>query len=163
MVSFEYSWIPSKCERCKHLGHKKSRCLLLHETKANTPNFVDTRATADIAYEVVNTIILDIPFVPPIEAANKVSNDVVAAHVAVLSTSALFCEEIEPVATHVANLIDLDHINALENANATPSFGSPPDLVTFSTPFSDSSANDEMSLEAILLKGQEEKKCNGPW
>ncbi|CAH2061477.1 unnamed protein product [Thlaspi arvense] len=143
MVSVEYSWIPFKCERCGHLGHKKSRCLLLHETKANTFDFVDSRATADIASEVVNTTTLDVPFVAPMEAANEVLSDVVAAHAAVLSTSALSCEEAEQVATHVANPIDLDYINTLENANATLLFGSPPDLVTFSTPpLSDSFANE---------------------
>ncbi|CAH2047451.1 unnamed protein product [Thlaspi arvense] len=124
-------------------SHKKSRCLLLHETKTNTPCFVDTNATADMLLKLLILQLWTFLFVAPMEAANEVSSDVVVAHVSVLPTSALSCEEAEPVATHVANPIDFDHINALENANATPSFGSPPDLVTFSTsPLSDSFANE---------------------
>lgn len=34
MVSVEYSWIPTKCERCEQLGHKESRYLLLEPHKS---------------------------------------------------------------------------------------------------------------------------------
>ncbi|CAL9233892.1 unnamed protein product [Arabidopsis halleri] len=27
MVDVVYSWLPSKCSLCSHLGHKSSRCL----------------------------------------------------------------------------------------------------------------------------------------
>ncbi|KAF8112001.1 hypothetical protein N665_0069s0028 [Sinapis alba] len=34
MVDVEYSWLPSKCEKCGQLGHKAKRCLSLQKTTA---------------------------------------------------------------------------------------------------------------------------------
>lgn len=44
MVDVEYSWIPSKCEGCGHLGHKKSRCLLPAVSKESVRTVINPPA-----------------------------------------------------------------------------------------------------------------------
>ncbi|KAF8107796.1 hypothetical protein N665_0116s0003, partial [Sinapis alba] len=35
MVDVEYSWLPAKCEKCGHLGHKAKRCLSMSQQKTS--------------------------------------------------------------------------------------------------------------------------------
>lgn len=52
-VDVEYTWIPSKCDRCGQLGHKESRCLLQLQTKvATTSNGDVVTATVISAVDV---------------------------------------------------------------------------------------------------------------
>ncbi|KAG7569954.1 hypothetical protein ISN45_Aa04g026070 [Arabidopsis thaliana x Arabidopsis arenosa] len=69
MVDVEYSWIPSKCLGCGHLGHKKSRCLSPPQQNKDTkivditPSKALNASFAGCASEVVT----------PLEASNPVS------------------------------------------------------------------------------------------
>lgn len=53
MVSVEYSWIPTKCERFGHLGHKESRCLL-PKNPQSYPDF--SVSVNDVVKEVISTV-----------------------------------------------------------------------------------------------------------
>ncbi|CAN8287916.1 unnamed protein product [Cochlearia groenlandica] len=55
LVDVQYSWIPSKCVYCGHLGHKASRCLLNGVYKST--NQQDNEATTSPNVEVINEIL----------------------------------------------------------------------------------------------------------
>lgn len=78
MVDVEYSWIPTKCRRCGHLGHKEPRCLQqtplrnlpqagvkvsIFDPSASVPN------TKDVSPGSAPVPIVDVAHVPIVAAA----------------------------------------------------------------------------------------------
>ncbi|CAG7879861.1 unnamed protein product [Brassica rapa] len=98
MVSVEYSWIPNKCEKCGHFGHKKSRCL--------------QSESLDLGFTASNQVVKEVGLAPteavtPVAAYDKLSTlPLTNTHEEVASdTPTLPSSETEPEATTPFELV----------------------------------------------------------
>lgn len=57
MVELLYSWLPSTCTGCGHLGHKSSRCLLLSAATSIQPTAPSSQKVNEIYKEIDPNII----------------------------------------------------------------------------------------------------------
>lgn len=53
IVDVEYSWLPTKCNKCRQLGHKESRCLLRSNQLSNIPQSGSETSTTTATISVV--------------------------------------------------------------------------------------------------------------
>lgn len=107
MIDVEYSWIPSKCESCGHLGHKRSRCLNLPHSpqtkvKENAPVSVSVPSNAETIANVSASVIE--PVVTNIVVTNSVTlpaeclglEEVATGHVSTVVSTIVVEPTIEP-------------------------------------------------------------------
>ncbi|KFK23726.1 hypothetical protein AALP_AAs55280U000100, partial [Arabis alpina] len=98
MVEVLYSWIPSKCHRCGHLGHKESRCLLQsqpNETVSATPKAHSFGSRdLDAPVDPVSALGSHVLISPACDAAS---------HVAIMETTSCPLTDVEP-STPSANI-----------------------------------------------------------
>ncbi|CAH8272527.1 unnamed protein product [Arabidopsis lyrata] len=118
LVDVEYSWIPSKCLGCGHLGHKKSRCLfpLNKDTKIvdiSTPIKPLNASFAGCASEVVI----------PLEVSNTVSTSTDVESTVIAPASPAMPNPIPASVTDVTNNSEVIFpiIETIEVINTAPS------------------------------------------
>ncbi|KAF8046748.1 hypothetical protein N665_3463s0002, partial [Sinapis alba] len=76
IVDVEYSWRPTKCKKCGHIGHKESRCLLRSDQTILPAKSVSNSGLIYVAQPTSDSTNVSVPVTPAIIIDAAVTNSV---------------------------------------------------------------------------------------
>ncbi|XP_010426473.1 PREDICTED: uncharacterized protein LOC104711473 [Camelina sativa] len=136
MVDVEYSWLPKKCEKYGHLGHKETRCLILRQS--NTVSILSKGSPSEVVAPVEEQTVVS-PSANSTRSSQNVQIDIVSS----LTHSSFISEEgpltpttiVHGLSPSTASLNAISLPATLASSKAAPTktssmIGSPPAMDT---------------------------------
>ncbi|XP_056841897.1 uncharacterized protein LOC108859003 [Raphanus sativus] len=158
MIDVEYSWLPSKCEKCGHLGHKAKRCLSISQQKAPAKDQGAVVVNVSASPPIVDAPSLkEIPIthsmddqVPPTNVINTISKE------AVVSATNIVISKVGSSVKSVANEDGLVG-SSVQDASTEVEFTPDPSATMFSSSTPTIDMFSSLATVTVL-----ENMCNSP-